>query len=171
MPVLDLAKVDYNKTVQKEHTSIILESEFLRVVILPEMGRVYSMLYKPTNHETLWRNDIAWPGGANNRLGWWLWIGGIEYTLPGEEHGYTWALPWKFSVNNSSASSKSVSCTVVEPTTGLHEQLEFTLSAGSAALQTDVSIYNPGAPLTHSPHYCIQTHTVFLETPAFVISQ
>ena len=54
------------------------------------MGRVYSLVSKVTGHETLWRNDVARPGGANNKLGWWLWIGGIEYTLPGEEHGYTY---------------------------------------------------------------------------------
>ena len=44
------------------------------------MGRVYSIFHKPTGHHLLWKNDIAWPGGANNKLGWWLWIGGIEYT-------------------------------------------------------------------------------------------
>ena len=90
MPALNLTEVDMNATVAKSHRSVVMENEFVRVVVLPEMGRVYSLVSKVTGHETLWRNDVARPGGANNKLGWWLWIGGIEYTLPGEEHGYTY---------------------------------------------------------------------------------
>ena len=78
MPTLNLSTVDYTKVVSKTHEVIVLDNDHLHVVILPAMGRVYSILYKPTGHDVLWRNDIAWPGGANNKLGWWLWIGGIE---------------------------------------------------------------------------------------------
>lgn len=60
---------------------VVLETEYARVVLLPKMGRVFSVLHKPTGHQLLWRNDVAWPGGANNALGWWLWIGGIEYAI------------------------------------------------------------------------------------------
>ena len=77
MPCLNLSAVNKHSVVQRSHNSVVLENEYLRVVILPEMGRVYGITYKPTgNHSVLWQNDVARPGGANNALGWWLWIGG-----------------------------------------------------------------------------------------------
>ena len=153
MPWLNLRQVDFTRVVDKEHVAIRLESAYLRVVLLPEMGRVYSMHYKPTDHETLWRNDIVRPGGANNRLGWWLWIGGIEYTLPGEEHGYTWALPWEWEVLEDGDERVAVRVQVTEPTTGLRHRLEFGLAAGSAALETSVSIHNPTADTVEFAHW------------------
>ena len=156
MPTLNLSLVNYSRTVVKTHQAVVMESEFVKVVLLPAMGRLYRMVYKPTGHDVLWRNDIAWPGGANNALGWWLWIGGVEYTLPGEEHGYTWALEWAWRVEPPAAGDgggRSVAATVVEPTTGLRETLRWTLAPGSAALQTHVLIENPGASVETFAHW------------------
>ena len=80
MPTLNLSAVDYSRVVNKSHAAIELESAELLVVLLPAMGRVYRVVNKDTAHDVLWRNDIARPGGANNKLGWWLWLGGVEYT-------------------------------------------------------------------------------------------
>jgi len=153
MPRLDLRQVDYGRVIDKEHVAITMESAYLRVVFLPRMGRVYSMHFKPTDHETLWRNDIVRPGGANNRLGWWLWIGGIEYTLPGEEHGYTWALPWEWEILEDGEQRKALRLQITEPTTGLRQRLEFSLAAGSSALQTSVSIHNPTPDTVEYAHW------------------
>ena len=98
LPRVDLNAVAWDRVVERSHVAVILQSRYVRVTLLPEMGRVYSMVYLPTGHKTLWRNDIVRPGGANNATGWWLWIAGIECTLPGEEHGYTWALPWAWEI-------------------------------------------------------------------------
>ena len=94
------------------------------------------------------------PGGANNQLGWWLWLGGIEYTLPGEEHGYTWALPWAWSVLEDGEQRVAVQASVVEPSTGLRETLVFSLEEhDSAALRTDVHIANPSAKPVSFAHW------------------
>ena len=143
LPRLDLKVVAWDRVVERTHTAVILESEYLRVTLLPEMGRVYSMVYGPTGHETLWRNDVVRPGGANNATGWWLWIGGIEYTLPGEEHGNTWALPWDWEILEDGPHRKAVRVQVVEPTTGLRESIDFGVESGSAALEAVVRIWNP----------------------------
>ena len=154
LPVLDLKAVDFGRTVSKEHWAVELESEHLRAVLLPEMGRVYSMVNKATGQETLWQNDVARPGGANNALGWWLWIGGIEYTLPGQEHGFTWAMKWGWEVTEDSTERKTVAARVTEPTTGLHEEVAWTLEAGSSALRTKISVTNPHATDTaHFAHW------------------
>ena len=98
LPHLDFKRIDWKRIVDKRHSRVVLESDYVRVEVLPEMGRVYSLIDKRTGHDPLWKNDIVRPGGANNPTGWWLWIGGIEYTLPGYEHGTTFALPWTWKI-------------------------------------------------------------------------
>ena len=143
LPVLNKSAVNYSAFTTKQHTAVVLQSEFLRVTVLPVMGRVYSLVYGPTGHEALWRNDIAWPGGANNVLGWWLWIGGVEYTLPGEEHGVTWAMEWDWRITANTTERVAIAASVTEPQTGLQETVEWTLVRGSAVLATHVCIHNP----------------------------
>ena len=153
MPSLNLSAIDYKQHIPKTHTVIVMESDAVKVTLLPNMGRVFSIFDKSTGHDVLWRNDVAWPGGANNKLGWWLWIGGIEYTIPGEEHGYTWALPWNWSVAENSTTRIAIDAIVVEPSTMLRERLTFSLAAGSAALRTDVKVTNPTAHATSFAHW------------------
>jgi hypothetical protein len=153
LPRLDLPSVIWDRVVERSHQAVILESRYVRVTLLPEMGRVYSMVYRPTGHETLWRNDIVRPGGANNTTGWWLWIGGIEYTLPGEEHGYTWALPWSWEILEDRPQRKAVRVQIEEPTTGLQETIDFGIENGSAALSATIRIHNPTAQPVDFAHW------------------
>jgi len=153
LPHIDFGKVRWDVTVEKTHTAIIIENEYQVLSLLPEMGRVYSMVYKPTGHETLWRNDIVRPGGANNDTGWWLWIGGVEYTLPGDEHGTTWALPWSYDVREDSQLRKSVRMQIVEPTTGLHERIDINVYPGLASFEADIRIWNVTADTISFAHW------------------
>ena len=59
MPTLNLSAVNYSRIVNKTHAAIELESERLKVTLLPAMGRVYRIYNKETGHDVLWRNDIA----------------------------------------------------------------------------------------------------------------
>ena len=74
-PHLNFERVDRRRTVRKDHTAVVMENRYVKLTLLPEMGRVYSFVYKPTGHETLWQNDLVTVGGAANDTGWWLWIG------------------------------------------------------------------------------------------------
>ena len=153
LPHLDMKKVRWDEVVDKEHEAVVLETEYLRLTVLPEMGRVYSMVYLPTGNETLWRNDIVRPGGANNDTGWWLWIGGIEYTLPGDEHGTTWAIPWTYQLLEDSPERKALRMQVEEPTTGLRERIDLSIYPGSAFFEADIRIWNPTADTLHFAHW------------------
>ena len=73
-----------------------LENEFLRVLILPELGgRIWQVIHKATGHTMLYQNPVVKPSpwGPANQLGW-LGLGGIEWDLPIIEHGYDWGTPW-----------------------------------------------------------------------------
>lgn len=105
-PHLDFSKVHNDVIVEKKHRAIFLENRFIRVILLPEMGRIYSLVNKTTGHEVFWRNDIVTVGGAVNPAGWWIWIGGMEFTLPGDEHGTTWAERWRYEIIENSGMKK-----------------------------------------------------------------
>ena len=153
LPHIDMKKVRWDQVVDKNHRAVVMETDYLQLTILPEMGRVYSLVYRPTGHETLWRNDIVRPGGANNETGWWLWIGGVEYTLPGDEHGTTWALPWTYEILEDSPSRKAMRMEVEEPTTGLHERIDLSVYPQSASFEADIRIWNPTADTVHFAHW------------------
>ena len=153
LPYLDFKKVGWDRIIPKEHKAVVIENQFVSITILPEMGRIYSMIYQPTGHETLWRNDIIRPGGANNELGWWLWIGGIEYTLPKDEHGTSWALMWDYEILKNTGTCKTLQMQVKEPTSGLYHQINLSLVANSSALKSDISIWNPTPETVNFAHW------------------
>lgn len=130
-PHIDFERVDRKKVVQKPHDAVVLENDLVRITVLPAMGRIYSFVFKATGHENLWHNDIVnvLPQ-VGNPLGWWIWMGGIEHTLPVEEHGTTFALPWSWSATEDSPSRKAVRMQVKEPVTLLEEIIEVALVPG-----------------------------------------
>jgi hypothetical protein len=74
----------------------------------------------------------------------WLWISKIEYTLPGDEHGTTWSLPWTYAVLEDSPARTALRMQVVEPTTGLQERIDLSVYPGEASFEADIRIANPG---------------------------
>ncbi len=84
--------------VEEDYQGIVLENEFVRLVIIPEFGaRVISFLYKPTGHEQFYTNPVGNPygiGEGNFYYDWLMVFGGVFPTFPEPEHGKTWFLPW-----------------------------------------------------------------------------
>jgi len=91
----------------QEYTLLVLENDYLQVTLLPELGgRVYQMTYKPTGHNELYQNPVIKPtrwGYLSTEENWWLGVGGIEWCLPVEEHGYEWGEPWEYEAIASTA--------------------------------------------------------------------
>ena len=153
LPHIDFDRVDLDRVVDKEHAAVILETEYLRLTVLPEMGRVYSMEHLPTGHNVLWQNDIVRPGGGSNPCGWWLWIGGIEYTLPGYEHGTTFAVPWDYEILADDDLRKALRMRVTEPLTGLEESIDISVYPGHASFEAAIRIWNPGPDTVEFAHW------------------
>jgi hypothetical protein len=150
---LDASSVRSDRVIAKPHRAVVLENEFIRLTLLPDMGRVYSFIYKPTGHEVFWKNDIVTVGPANNEAGWWIWIGGAEYTLPGDEHGSTWAEPWTFSILEDGERRKAVRMAVLEPGTGLREEIDISVAPGCAGFEARVRILNPTEKTVNYAHW------------------
>jgi hypothetical protein len=152
-PQFDLSAVGRDSIVEKEHTSIVLENEYVSLTLLPEMGRVYSLVPKATGNEVFWHNDTVTVGGGRNPLGWWIWIGGAEYTLPGDEHGTTWAERWSYEVVRDSEDAKSVRMSVTERGTGLQEHIEITVYPDRSFYEARIEIFNPTADAVMFAHW------------------
>lgn len=145
-PRIDWLKFQREKpaVVERPHRAVVLENRFVRVTLLPEMGRVYSFVFKPTGHEQFWTNKIAKPIPALNDTGWWMVLGGIEYTIPSGEHGTTWALSWTSHIAENSARRKAVKMTVREPRTKIEQSLEISLYPDQAFYEAEITLTNPG---------------------------
>jgi hypothetical protein len=152
-PHVDFSKIDKTRIVNKQHIALLLENSYIRLTLLPAMGRVYALYYKPTGHDLLWRNDTVTVGEGINDTGWWMWIGGVEYTLPGDEHGTTWSTPWSWRVPEDSPEKKTVRMEVIERGTGLRETLDISVFPGTAFFAATITISNPTDEVVQFAHW------------------
>jgi hypothetical protein len=150
-----------NKTIVDRTFSIrVLENRYLKVALLPEFGgRILSIIYKPTGHEQLYRNEVGVPYGIEGDTFYYDWlmvVGGIFPTFPDAEHGKTWLKPWNFKVVKQSAGEVTVSMSLKDDFeysaapdkfrrgfTGIEATYLVTLKADRAALDARMVLKNP----------------------------
>src|ERR1700730_13230793 len=138
----------------------VLEKRYLKVTLLPEFGvRIFSIIYKPTGHEQLYRTEVGVPygiKGGNFYYDWLMVYGGIFPTFPDAEHGKTWLKPWDFKVVKESAGEVTVSMSLRDDfaysaapkqfrggSTGIEASTTITLKADPPALDARVVLKNP----------------------------
>ncbi len=132
------------KIVTRVAPACVLENSFLRVVVLPDKGRVQSLRDKRTGREQLWINPAAKPIRAHNDTGFWVTWGGIENVLPRGEHGTSHALHWRSRVEDE-PNRIAVRMWSVEPLTGLEHAFTAALYRDRNYLETTVEIRNPSS--------------------------
>jgi uncharacterized repeat protein (TIGR01451 family) len=132
--------------VPQDYTLLVLENDYLRVSLMPELGgRIYQLVYKATGNNELYQNPVIKPTnwGPPNQ-GWWLAVGGIEWCFPVDEHGYEWGIPWAWDVITSTT---GVTVTVQDSASvnRLQVAVDVFLPADRAALSITPHIMNPTA--------------------------
>jgi Domain of unknown function (DUF5107) len=153
--------LDTTTIVDRTFRTYVLENRYLKVTLLPEFGgRILSIIYKPTGHEELYRTQVGVPYGikaGNFYYDWMMVYGGIFPTFPTAEHGKMWLKPWDFRVIRQSDAEVTVSMSIRDDVayaaapdrfrkgaTGLVAAHDVTLKAGRAALDTRLTLRNPG---------------------------
>src|SRR6266508_4606518 len=105
--------LDKKSIVDRTFKTHVLENRYLKVTLVPEFGgRILSIIYKPTGHEQLYRNEVGVPYGMTAGVFYYDWLmvyGGIFPTFPDAEPGRTWLKPWDFKVVKESAGEVTVS--------------------------------------------------------------
>ena len=154
--------LDKTTIVDRTFKTRVLENRYLKVTLVPEFGgRILSIIYKPTGHEELYRNEVGVPYGINAGNFYYDWLmvyGGIFPTFPNAEHGKSWLKPWDFKVVKESAGEVTVSMSLKDDfaysaaprqffrgSTGLEATYYVTLKADRAALDARVVLRNPQA--------------------------
>lgn len=98
--------VQDTENLDKVYKAVILENEYLKVCITPEMGgRLYYVLDKTNNYEVVYNNHVVKPALIGT-IGAWT-SGGVEWNTP-HHHRATSLIPVDYTVQNHDDGSKTV---------------------------------------------------------------
>jgi uncharacterized repeat protein (TIGR01451 family) len=132
-----------------DYTALVVENPYLKLTFLPELGgRLYGVTIKATGEELLYQNPVIKPTHwGPEEQGWWLAVGGIEWCLPVEEHGYEWGVPWQYTLTTT-AGGATVALWDSDATDRVRARITVFLPADQAAFQITPRLENPtGAPV------------------------
>ena len=131
------------------YRSLVVENEYLRVVVLPELGgRIFSAAFKPTGQELFYRNNVVKPGLIALR-GAWI-SGGVEWNFP-RGHTVTTVSPVDACMVQESDGAATIWVGNIEQVYRMFWAVGIRLRPGSCAIETEIHLTNR----TGLPHpYC-----------------
>ncbi|MEO5995814.1 MAG: DUF5107 domain-containing protein [Chitinophagaceae bacterium] len=136
-PVID--KV-YDEKEDKEWTALFLENDYLKIMILPELGGRIQMAQDKTNgYDFIYHNKVIKPALVG-LTGPWI-SGGIEFNWPQHHRPSTYS-PTDFLITESSDGSKTVWVNEYEIMFRTKCALGFTLHPDKAYIELHAKIYN-----------------------------
>lgn len=136
-PVVD--KVADEKT-DKEYIALFLENEYLKIMILPELGGRIQMAYDKTNdYHFIYYNEVIKPALVG-LTGPWI-SGGIEFNWP-QHHRPSTFEPVDYTLRENEDGSATVWVSEMEIMFHTKGMAGFTLYPGSAYLEVTGQLYN-----------------------------
>jgi tetratricopeptide (TPR) repeat protein len=124
----------------KPYRALFLENEYLKIMILPELGGRVQMAYdKIKQRHFVYYNQVVKPALVG-LTGPWI-SGGIEFNWP-QHHRPSTFLPTDYLIEENSDGSKTVWCNEVERMFRTKGMQGFTLYPGKAYLEIKVKVYN-----------------------------
>jgi hypothetical protein len=136
-PVVD--KV-YDLKEDKAYKSLFLENEYLKIMILPELGGRIQMAYDKTNdYHFVYYNRVIKPALVG-LAGPWI-SGGIEFNWP-QHHRPSTFDPVDYSIKENPDGSKTVWVSEIEKMFGTKGMAGFTLYPDKAYLEITGKLYN-----------------------------
>jgi hypothetical protein len=123
---------------------VVLENDYLQVSILPEVGgRIWQIVQKSTGNSIFYQNSVVKPSpwGPASQLGW-LGLGGLEWALPVNEHGYDWGTAWRVTTFQDEDGSVGVHIATPDDGRLLSAQIVVSLHPDSAFLSVAPTIHN-----------------------------
>jgi tetratricopeptide (TPR) repeat protein len=124
----------------KPYRAFFLENEYLKIMILPELGGRVQMAYdKIKKRHFVYYNQVIKPALVG-LTGPWI-SGGIEFNWP-QHHRPSTFLPTDCLIEEHADGSKTVWCNEVERISRTKGMQGFTLRPGKACLEINVQIYN-----------------------------
>lgn len=132
-----------DKLETKSYRAVYLENEFLKLIVLPDLGgRVYSLYDKVNRREVFYRNNVVKYGLVALR-GAWI-SGGIEFNFP-DGHTVVTVSPVASTLRQNPDGSAAVVVGDVDQVTGMHWEIALTLRPRQARLEQGVTLFNATA--------------------------
>ena len=125
----------------KTYKAIILENQYLRATILPELGaRLYSLYDKVNKREVFYHNESVKYGLIGLR-GAWI-SGGIEFNFP-NGHTTDTVSPVSSRYQKNADGSATVLVGDVDQVSEMYWQVALTLRPGAGRLEQHITLFNP----------------------------
>ncbi len=135
------------KPVDRKWKVIWIENEFLRVLVLPEIGgRIHRMVDKSTGYDLIYNQDLIKPALVG-LAGPWI-SGGIEFNWP-QHHRPATFLPVDHEIEKHADGSVTVWCSDHDPMFRMKGMHGVCLHPGKAYVEVKVRAYNR-TPLTQT---------------------
>jgi tetratricopeptide (TPR) repeat protein len=137
LPVID--KI-YDHKVLKKYRAVFLENEYIRIMVLPELGgRIQRALDKTNNYDFVYYNQVIKPALVG-LAGPWI-SGGIEFNWPQHHRPSTFS-PVEYELRHNEDGSKTLWVGEIDVMYGTKGMAGFTIHPGRAYLQIDAKLYN-----------------------------
>ncbi len=129
-----------NEKKDKEYMAVWLENEYIKVMVLPELGGRIQRAYDKTNgYDFVYYNHVIKPALVG-LTGPWI-SGGIEFNWP-QHHRPTTFLPVDYILKDNEDGSASVLLHDVDQMYGTKGLMKFTLYPGKAYIEITGQLYN-----------------------------
>lgn len=126
--------------IDKTWHAIYLENDYLKIMVLPELGgRIQMAFDKTKNRHFVYYNQVIKPALVG-LTGPWI-SGGIEFNWPQHHRPSTYS-PIDFTIEENEDGSKTVWCSEIEQITRTKGMMGFTLHPDKAYLEIKVKLYN-----------------------------
>lgn len=133
-------KVDRSQKINKEYTVVVLENEYLKIEILPEIGgRIYSALDKTTGYDFFYKQHVIKPA-LIGVLGSWI-SGGVEFNWP-FHHRASGFMPCDFKVEHLSDGTAICHLSEHDPIDRMKGMVSIVLRPGEKRFETRMRLYN-----------------------------
>jgi len=130
----------YDDKQDKVYKALFLENEYIKVMILPELGGRIQMAYdKVKKRHFVYYNQVIKPALVG-LTGPWI-SGGIEFNWP-QHHRPSTYLPTDYIIENNPDGSITIWCNEVERMFRTKGMQGFTLYPGKAYIEIKVKVYN-----------------------------
>lgn len=132
----------YDEKQDKEYNAVILENDWLYVIVLPEIGgRIYTAYDKTNGYDFVYHNKVIKPALVG-LLGPWI-SGGIEFNWP-QHHRPTTFKSVNYQIKNYFDGSASVIVGESEAMFGLKHTTEIKLYSDKSYIEIKTDVYNRG---------------------------
>ncbi|HNR32442.1 MAG TPA: DUF5107 domain-containing protein [Candidatus Hydrogenedentes bacterium] len=151
-PVYPYAMLDdlTHERSDRTYTALYLENEYVRIIVLPEIGgRIFEAYDKTNGHHFFYRQNVVKPD-LIGMLGAWI-SGGVEWCVF-HHHRNTTFMPVDYRLAENPDGSKTIWIGESERRHRMRWIIGMTLTPGSSRLDVTVKMFNP-TPYVHTLLY------------------